>query len=210
MGAGSSSLANNPNDKIDFATFKGLMNQSKDKIFKDEVLQRVFKAYSDGDGKMSQFSIAKLSEKTDIYISHDWGFDDVGRDHREYASKFNQSLKDQGYITWFDADRLKIEIDELRSYGVRGTQVVMILISKNYVDKVTKKDSSDACFHEFLSITKALEEGKTLTLDNIIPIVIESKMLDSSSWTGDIGKTITKLVSIFQHYSSRHHCNIDI
>lgn len=43
---------------------------------------------------------------TDVFLSHNWGEDIHGRDNHERVKKINKLLKDRGYKTWCDEEKM--------------------------------------------------------------------------------------------------------
>ena len=46
-----------------------------------------------------------MQGKTDVFLTHDWGKDELGRGNHERVAVVNTALKELGYTTWFDSDR---------------------------------------------------------------------------------------------------------
>ena len=40
---------------------------------------------------------------TEVFLSHNWGDDDLGRDNHERVVQINDLLVDAGYVTWCDS-----------------------------------------------------------------------------------------------------------
>ena len=52
-----------------------------------------------------------MAARTDVFLSHDWGKDEYGRDNHQRVSLINDELKARGYKTWFDEEKLAGNID---------------------------------------------------------------------------------------------------
>ena len=44
----------------------------------------------------------EMALDTDVFLSHNWGKDESGRDNHQRVSLINKELKECGYETWFD------------------------------------------------------------------------------------------------------------
>ncbi len=92
-------MASVPAD-LDHETFK--------RICGDKYSADLFDALKDDRGLVSKAAFLKeLETKTHIFITHDWGTDELGRNNHERAGKVNAWLKAHGVVTWFDSDRMK-------------------------------------------------------------------------------------------------------
>ena len=118
---------------------------------------------------------------TDLFLSHDWGKDESGRDNHYRVSLINTALKELGYQTWFDEERMEGNIEEKMSQGIEQTKVVFTFITRRYHDKVNSTNFNDNCKLEFnyASIKK--------TSSKMIAVVMEKGMLDAKRWTGTVG-----------------------
>jgi len=117
-----------------------------------------------------------------VFLTHEWGEDEQGRNNHGRVAKLNRYLQGRGLITWFDEDRLEGDIEEEMCEGIDKSQVVLVFVTKRYCDKVTGKDEADYCKKEF---KYAVQRKK-----NLIPIVMEDRMRDTSQWAGTIGMNL--------------------
>lgn len=123
----------------------------------------------------------ELSSTTDIFFSHNWGVDEKGRDTHKRIGKLNESMKERGLITWYDAERMRGSVVEKMCSGIDRTQIVLIGITKSYVTKVSGDKRDDNCKLEFqYSVSQK-------SPDFMIPIVLEPSMLNQKLWTGPVG-----------------------
>ena len=90
-----------------------------------------------------------MAHNTDIFLSHNWGIDKLGRNNHDRVSTINKELKNLGYRTWFDEERIKGEIVNRMADGIERTQCVIVFITKKYLDKVTGERANDNCRLEF-------------------------------------------------------------
>ena len=75
-------------------------------------------------------------ENTDVFLTHDWGTDENGRDNHQRVAHINDELKNMGYVTWFDADRMTGDILEKMAMGIEHTRAVLVFLTQRYMEKV--------------------------------------------------------------------------
>ena len=122
-----------------------------------------------------------MASGTHVFLSHNWGEDDSGRDNHYRVSLINKELKKLGYQTWFDVDRMTGDIVKQMSQGIEQTEGVLVFITRRYLEKVTGENSSDNCKLEFEYATRNKTNSK------MIAVVMEKCMSNSHEWTGAVG-----------------------
>ena len=121
-----------------------------------------------------------MTHNTDVFLSHNWGVDKLGRDNHWRVSRINKKLQNLGYQTWFDEDRLRGDIFEKMAEGIELTKSVIAFITQKYLDKVNGENASDNCKREFnYAVNKK-------TSSKIVPVIMERDMCDTSKWTGSL------------------------
>jgi hypothetical protein len=124
------------------------------------------------------------SETYDVFLSHDWGRDQLDRNNHTRVSKINDALKKAGFITWFDSDRMRGDIMLKMTEGIDNSKAVIVFITKNYIQKVAgngERGTSDNCKIEFdYSCSRK-------TTDKMIAVVMEPESKNTSEWTGPVG-----------------------
>lgn len=119
-----------------------------------------------------------------VFITHDWGEDELGRKNHERVAAINNGLKELGIITWFDEDRLDGAIQEEMAEGIDRSQVVICCVTKRYEAKVTSKNDNgrpDNCKYEFKYAVNQKGVAKMLT------VVMEEGMKQADKWKGILG-----------------------
>ena len=112
----------------------------------------------------------EMSHQTDVFLSHNWGKDELGRDNHVRVSKINEELKKRGYRTWFDEERMKGHIINRMAEGIEQTTGVIVFITKNYLDKVTGETANDNCRREFDYAVR------TRTSSKMVAVVMEQDL----------------------------------
>ena len=118
---------------------------------------------------------------TDVFLSHNWGKDEKGRDNHYRVSLINHKLNELGYQTWFDDHKIKGDIDDEISKGIEQTKCVIIFMTQWYHDKVNTEIPHDKCRLEFN------HAKRTKTANKMVAIVREPSMIVARKWTGQVG-----------------------
>jgi hypothetical protein len=127
---------------------------------------------------------------TDIFLSHNWGKDELGRDNHDRVKRISQFLTGKGLVTWFDEDRMTGNIADKMTQGIEHTICVAVFVTKTYFDKVAQPDERDNCKFEFQYARKRCGAQR------MIPVVMEPSMKDTRCWTGQAGATLGNLLCV--------------
>ena len=63
----------------------------------------------------------------DVFLTHDWGEDELGRDNHVRVSKINTALQSRGIKTWFDAEAMRENVQQKMIDGIDKTVCVLCL-----------------------------------------------------------------------------------
>ncbi|GBG31296.1 Ankyrin repeat domain-containing protein 29 [Hondaea fermentalgiana] len=110
----------------------------------------------------------------DAFLSHSWG---EGETNHELVRSINEVLCNAGVKTWFDGERVTDNIRQEIARGIRQSQKAVIFITSEYMAKLDS-DDSNFCKEEFQAAANMLKPK------NMIPVVLESSLLDPGSWRG--------------------------
>ena len=113
-----------------------------------------------------------------LFLTHTWVKDELNRDNHERVAMVNKLLKDQGFKTWFDEDKMVGHIDSMMAKGINESDIILVFITKTYMEKVNS-EGHDNCKGEF---TYATNRNKKM-----IPIVMEPSMKNPGEWDGPLG-----------------------
>jgi hypothetical protein len=100
------------------------------------------------------------------------------------VARINKKLKEYGLITWFDSDRMKGDIVEQMTNGIDDTQIVIVFITKNYMEKVGGANSTDNCKIEF---NYSYRHKKP---EMMIAVVMERGLPPAAKWKGALGAAL--------------------
>ena len=123
---------------------------------------------TDTSGK-STMGVLGESE-THVFLSHDWGVDELGRNNHDRVSAVNDALKQLGYKTWFDSDRMTGDIVDTLCEGIDKTWLVLVFITQKYVKEVKSGQDNNTKKLQFNYAVR----GKGVK--NIIPVIMEERM----------------------------------
>jgi Tfp pilus assembly major pilin PilA len=112
---------------------------------------------------------------THVFLTHNWSDDEDGRNNHDRVSRINKALQRKGFVTWFDEERMDGQIRQKMTEGIKQTHCVVVCITKVYQEKVNAGKRSDNCYFEFDYASRKLS-------DHMIPVVMESYMLDKRAW----------------------------
>ena len=68
--------------------------------------------------------------KYDVFLTHDWRTDERGRDNHKRVSMINKRLKDLGFITWFDEERMTGVVRETMINGIDNSRCAIVFLTK--------------------------------------------------------------------------------
>lgn len=122
-----------------------------------------------------------MTHNTDRFLTHNWRKDELDRNNHDRVSTINEELKNLGYQTWFDEERMRGDIVNQMADGIEGTQGVIVFVTKKYLDKVTGQRANDNCRLEFDYA------ARTKTSEKMIAVVMEKDMRDTSKWKRSVG-----------------------
>ena len=122
-----------------------------------------------------------MTNTTDVFVSHNWGLDELGRDNHTRVSIINEELKRLGYKTWFDGDKMTGDIEDQMTKEIEKAKCVIVFMIKKYYGKVNGEILDDNCKLEFSHAKRMKKSGKMLA------IVMEPCMTKAKEWEGQVG-----------------------
>jgi hypothetical protein len=150
----------------------------------------------------------------DIFISHAWGKDLLGRDNHKRCKLIADNLLSKGYTVWFDSYDLYGNIDSTIMKGINNCKVVIICLTKKYCDKINNSVinqlPNDNCYKEWnyslfkqkIIIPVLMEPCMHeiyLKNDGIIPMYLNSLMF--MDFTENIEDDITMLYKTLKSHN---------
>ena len=120
---------------------------------------------------------SEIEPRTDVFLSHNWGEDESGRDNHQRVTIINNELKVRGYKPWFDEEKMSGNIDRKMAQGIAQTEGVVVFLTRKYQKKVNSNNAKDNCQKEFMYATR------TQTRTRIVAVVMEKCMCNISTWS---------------------------
>ena len=121
---------------------------------------------------------------TDVFLTHDWGTDEKGRNNHGRVTEVNVALKAAGLTTWFDEDKMTGNVVDQMCGGIDRATVVIVFITQRYCDKVGGSAQGDNCKMEFSYACR--RRG----ISNMVAVVMEPRMLNPGNWSGGLGMAL--------------------
>ena len=115
------------------------------------------------------------------FLTHSWVKDAMGRDTHARVSRINDYLKARGMATWFDGDRMEGEIVDQMVKGIDQSAVLVVFVTKAYIEKVGSGNANDNCRKEFAYGTR------TKSANKMVPVPMEPVCLNPLQWKGPVG-----------------------
>lgn len=85
----------------------------------------------------------------ECFLTHDWGTKEDGHANHKRVGEVYRALKAVGFNNWFDDVAMSGDITSAMRKGIDGSKCAIIFITKRYLEKINKEDTSDNCFQEF-------------------------------------------------------------
>jgi len=147
-------------------------------------------------------------KQVDVFLTHNWGQDVMGRDNHERVGLINAALQRVGITTWFDEERMHGDIVAQMTNGIENARIVVVFVTGEYIKKVGGKGrngTNDNCKVEF---DYSVRRKKA---DKIITVVMEEACLDTNTWLGAVGAFLGgRLYHNFCHNSMLDSCITDL
>ena len=105
-------------------------------IGKERYLE-VWNRYKDEKGMVDIPKLVELKNiQFDVFLSHNWSKDEVGRLNHERVGKVNDYLMQRGVKTWFDVQKLKGDVQQEMCKGIDESKIIFVFITQVYLEKV--------------------------------------------------------------------------
>jgi len=130
---------------------------------------------------------------TQIFLTHDWADDELGRSNHARVKHVYLRLKAMGITAWFDEEEMRGDINGKMAEGIDNAKTVGVFVTKRYIDKASGKGdagANDNCKFEF---DYALRQKG---VESIIVLVMEPRCLNPAAWTGTVGGKLGGLLYI--------------
>ena len=116
------------------------------------------------------YSLARSDDTLDVYLSHDWGKDELGRNNHYRVSEVNKALQQLGYKTWFDSDKMTGDIVDTLCDGIDKTRIFLVFVTQKYAKEVQSGQENSIQKLEFKYAMRRVGAK------NMIPVIMEERM----------------------------------
>ena len=117
-------------------------------------------------------------ENKQLFFSHTWRPDNLGRNTHTRVYDVVKQLRDNGWTTWFDEEDMGGNIDAAMADGIDNAEAILVCLTETYCKKVNETAKNprnrDNCLKEW---TYANARNKLL-----IPVIMEPCLLNPSDW----------------------------
>ena len=123
-------------------------------------------------------------ERFAVFLSHDWGSDELGRDNHQRVFEVNRRLRAEGLRTWFDSERMVGDINAAMTHGIDCSETVIVFVTQAYIAKAAgrgPRGQMDNCCAE---CSYALNRRG---VQRMVAVVMEPRALDTTTWSGVVG-----------------------
>lgn len=119
----------------------------------------------------------------DLFVSHAWAEDGLGRDTHARAVGLARAMMQQGWRVWVDQEELVMgHLDAELARGIEASTVVLVCLTRSYMDKVGRASidlrSRDNCLKEW---NCAVVRRKIM-----VPLIFEPSLLDPANWPAGV------------------------
>lgn len=124
-------------------------------------------------------------KKTDVFLTHNWG---VNQDNHKRVAEVNRKLKERGFITWFDEEKMEGNVKKKMTEGIDNASCVFV--TQVYIDKVDGPNGEDNCQLEFGYAARKKTNKK------MVSVVMEPSVRNTNIWNGEVGMVMGGLLYV--------------
>eukprot|EP00899_Mesostigma_viride_P024824 jgi/Mesvir1/5526/Mv15566-RA.2 len=138
----------------------------------------------------------------DLFLTHNWGDDEAHTNHQRVA-RVNDALKERGFVTWFDGDRMTGDVQKQMCAGILKSRAVLVFVTERYMEKLDEEDLNP-CQQEF-NFAKEKKGVKYM-----IPIVMEKAMLTRKNWNGVLLMNLGQKIFVSMVHAAEIESNMQL
>lgn len=120
--------------------------------------------------------------KNQLFFSHSWKNDNLGRNNHFRVYKIAKILQNLGYSIWIDEDNMIGDIDYCMCDGIENSQLIIVCLTESYFKKIDETAKNpykrDNCYKEW---TYSNARQKMM-----IPVIMEPSLKNISLWPPSI------------------------
>ena len=127
-----------------------------------------------------------------MFASHNWGA--KGLTHLR-VKHVVQILRQRGFHVWFDEDNLEGNILSSMCKGIDEANIVLIFVTREYIEKVKNGGEDDNCRREFMYAASNAKPMLAIRFDSHLP----------SKWDGPVGMILGSHCYVDMTVTSSEH-----
>ena len=147
-----------------------------------------------------------MSGVLSVFASHDWG-----RDQATHAAVKDvvERLRKRSVKVWFDETHMRGNILQAMTRGIDSSDVILVFVTQNYIDKVNSDNDSDNVRREFMYASQYADKMLPIRFDRNLPskwkgpvgMLLQSRLYTDLTTVSD--KNIDNLVEAIRHATPR-------
>jgi hypothetical protein len=123
------------------------------------------------------------------FLTHDWGKFKTKKggelvSNHDRVSRIHKRLTQSGMHAWFDEVHMKGVIQKQMCKGIDDSDVIVVFLTKRYIEKVGGDEQKDNCQKEFLYA------DNTKGGQRMIGVVMDPECGPATSWRGPVQLTL--------------------
>ena len=128
--------------------------------------------------------LARASGSKQLFLSHSWNLDVVGRDNHSRVKRISTALTHRGFTVWLDETEMVGNIVEAMANGIDDSVLFVAFVTSAYIDKVNTRGGENNCKLEFRHAYATKGPSK------MIVVVMKNAVLSARPWQGLLGAAV--------------------
>lgn len=157
-------------------------------IYGKHAASKFYTRFKNKEGIVTKDKIDKIVKAAkDVFLSHNWGKDNEGRDNHGRVVKMAKYLEDQGIKCWIDEKEMSGDINRAMDNGINFSRTFIACVTEDYMRKIDGQgpnEEQDNCLKEFKYATTSKTPARMLA------VVMEKSSCSTSDWFGPLEATL--------------------
>ena len=121
--------------------------------------------------------IREKNHKYHAFLAHEWGTASRGHQTHEHVVAIKQKLDENGINTWIEEKNIHVCTMKEILRGFRSSRKVVVFLTRRYMERIMDPENN---------VTKQFRYGMNFRREDIIIVIMEEALLNSSSWFGPV------------------------
>jgi len=153
-------------------------------IYGKHAASQFYARYKNKEGIVTKDKIDIIVKAAkDVFLSHNWGKDNEGRDNHGRVVKMATYLEDKGIKCWIDEKEISGDIKKAMIDGIYFSRTFIACVTEDYMRKIDGQGPNkekDNCLKEFDYATTSKTRARMLA------VVMEKSSCSTSDWFGPL------------------------